>query len=152
MKRLFFSAIISMLLCCGCEGLDGLQQPIKTDIDTVAIPPAGGQAVVFATNYSSWWLDNAACTDDSGSVKEFYSETGASIEMDWMKLTVPSQRKNCLYIELSENAMRHPRKIVIVMQSANAFKWLSVTQGSALLYSESALVDGENKVIPRSGR
>ena len=139
MKRLFSSAIISMLLCCGCESSepDGLQPPIKTNVNTVAVSPTGGQAVVFATNYSSWWLNNAACTDDSGSVNEFYSETGVSIETDWMQLTVPSENRNYLYIELSENGPFSARNITVVMQSGNAFKTLSITQDAAVCTDSS---------------
>lgn len=123
-----------------CEEYEGKQTPIKLDKSELTFPSVGGEQMVTAVNYNSWWISGGY--EDYDQAKNEYTNyvyptstdgedacTYDLLDGGWYYVVVPDKGdSNQVVITVSENKTSSPRSATISMQNRNAFTNINIQQ------------------------
>ena len=134
-----------LLLCsfsCEHDDPDGAWDPIKIDKPELHFTSDGGEEIVTATNYASWWINGGF--EDSQYVNgtwEYvnYVYAGSSdgeeaytydiLDGGWYHARVPDKgRSNQLIITVDQNITAKPRQATIEVEAGDAFSSVKIYQ------------------------
>ena len=141
MKKLFtFLTLVVAVVLTSCEDIDGKQTPIKLDKSELTFTSVGGEQMVTAVNYKSWWISGGYEDFDqieNESTTYVYSTstdgeeacTYDLLDGGWYYVVVPDKgHSNQVVITVSENKTSNSRSAAIIMQNRNAFTNIRIQQ------------------------
>lgn len=127
MKKLIALSLIALSVTttsCVCKTDDGDWDPMKLSKNEIVFPAEGGTDSIKVTNYSSWWISSVQIG------KNYYCDDSHSTKADWMEIVVPNDKRNWVFVTVSENTTDSLRKATLVMTAGDIFKDISITQNS----------------------
>jgi len=139
-KGIIFAAMATLLFCCNsCLG-EGLWTPIKMDKTEVHFTSDGGEDIVTATNYSSWWINYGYedAHNVNGKVEYvgfvYATSTDGAYTYDildggWYHAIVANKgQSNILVITVDQDYSAKPRQATINMEAGDAFTTVKIFQ------------------------
>ena len=123
MKKLIALSLIALSLTttsCVSEDWD----PMKLSKKEFVFPAEGGTDSIKVKNYSSWWIEHAFVD------KNYYCDDFRSTKADWMEVVVPDDKRNWVFVTVSENTTDSIRKAYLEMTAGDIFKSIPITQNS----------------------
>lgn len=127
MKKLIALSLIALSVTttsCVCKTDDGDWDPMKLSKNEIVFPAEGGTDSIKVTNYSSWWISSVQIG------KNYYCDDSHSTKADWMEIVVTNDKRNWVFVTVSENTTDSLRKATLVMTAGDIFKDISITQNS----------------------
>ena len=123
-KKIAISLIALFATAISCTSKDGDWDPMKLSKKEFVFPAEGGTDSIKVKNYSSWWIDYAYVD------KNYYHDDYRSTKADWMEVVVPDDKRNWVFVTVSENTTDSLRKAYLHMTVGDTFKEIPITQNS----------------------
>ena len=125
MKKLIALSLIALsLTTTSCVSEDGDWDPMKLSKKEFVFPAEGGTDSIKVNNYSSWWISYVFVNNNH------YCDDYHSTKADWVEIVVPDNKRNWVYVTVSENTTDSIRKAYLVMTAGDIFKDIPITQNS----------------------
>ncbi len=126
MKKLIALSLIALsLTTTSCVSEEGDWDPMKLSKKEFVFPAEDGTDSIKVKNYSSWWIEYAHVDN-----YYYFKNHTNTIEADWMEIVVPDDRRNWVYVTVSENTTDSIRKAYLEMTAGDIFKSIPITQNS----------------------
>ncbi|MBR3568386.1 MAG: BACON domain-containing protein [Salinivirgaceae bacterium] len=114
-------ALFATAISCTKESKDGDWDPMKLSKNEIVFPAEGGTDSIKVKNYSSWWISSVFVNN---------SDDFRSTKADWMEVVVPNDKRNWVFVTVSENTTDSIRQAYLEMTAGDIFKSIPITQNS----------------------
>ena len=117
-------ALFATAISCTKESKDGDWDPMKLSKKEFVFPAEGGTDSIKVKNYNSWWISSVFVNNIH------YCDDFRSTKADWMEVVVPDDKRNWVFVTVSENTTDSIRKAYLGMTAGDIFDEIKITQNS----------------------